>query len=259
MSTGSIKSPWVSLKRPNPDAAVRLFCFPYAGGGATIYRNWQGGFPPSVEVCPVQPPGRGERLGERPFTRFKPLVEAAAQALRPFFDKPFAFFGHSMGALISYELAHLLRREGPAGPTHLFVSGHSAPHLRNRQVISYNLPEKEFIEELRRLDGTPKEVIEHPELLTLMIPLLRADFEVCETYPISEEPPLDCPVVAFGGAQDTEVPSDKIEAWRERTSGPFKMHILPGDHFFIHTAERAVVAKVARELSATAGLNVRRP
>lgn len=251
MSTRTSKCTWISLTRPNPAARVRLFCFPYAGGAAGIYRTWQKVFPPSVDVCAVQPPGRGERLGERPFTQIKPLVEAAAEALRPFFDKPFAFFGHSMGALIGYELAHLLRRERAAGPSHLFVSGHSAPHLRNRQVISYNLPEAEFIEELRRLDGTPKEVFEHPELLTLMIPLLRADFEICETYPISDEPPLDCPVVAFGGEQDLEVPRDRIAAWRERTSGPFKMHMLRGDHFFIHTEERTIIREVALELGAT--------
>jgi medium-chain acyl-[acyl-carrier-protein] hydrolase len=228
---------------------MRLFCFPYAGGGAFIYRNWQESFLATIEVCPVQLPGRGERLKELPFTQIKPLVEATAEALLPFFDKPFAFFGHSMGALISYELAHLLRREQAAAPTHLFVSGHSAPHLRNRQVISYDLPDVEFVEELRRLKGTPEQVFEHPELLNLMIPLLRADFEICETYSSSHEPLLDCPINAFGGAEDEEVPREKIEGWREHSSGDFSMHILPGGHFFIHTQQPAIVRNVVRELS----------
>jgi len=201
----------------------------------------------------VQLPGRGERLRERPFTQMQPLIEATAEALRPFFDKPFAFFGHSMGALIGYELAHLLRSEQAASaPLHLFVSGHRAPHLKSRQNISYNLPEAEFVEELRRMDGTPKEVFEHPELLTLMTPLLRADFEICETYPISDKPPLDCPLTAFGGMDDAEVSREELEGWREHTSGHFSMHMLPGGHFFIQTAQAAIIRSVARELSGRA-------
>lgn len=244
-----IKSPWIALRQLNPNASMCLFCFPYAGGGASIYRNWQKSFPATIEVCPVQLPGRIERVREPPFSQIKPLVEATAEALLPFFDKPFAFFGHSMGAIIGYELANLLRREKKATPIHLFVSGHSAPHLRNRPVISYNLPDDEFVEEVRRLKGTPEEVLEHPELLALMIPLLRADFEVCETYSSSNAPPLNCPITAFGGTEDEGVPREKIEGWREHTNGPFSMHILLGDHFFINTQQSAIVRKIVRDLS----------
>lgn len=243
------KSPWISLRRLNPNARVRLFCFPYAGGGALIYRSWQEGFPPSIEVCPVQLPGRGERMSERPFSRIEPLVEAAAEALLPFFDRPFAFFGHSMGAAIGYELAHLLRREKASTPIHLFASGHSAPHIRNRPVITYDLPDDEFIKELRTLQGTPEDVFQHPELLDLMIPLLRADFEVSETYSGSDHPPLDCPITAFGGREDTEVGPEKIEAWGEHTNGVFSSHILPSGHFFIHTEQPAIVRAVVRDLN----------
>ncbi|HEX7317786.1 MAG TPA: alpha/beta fold hydrolase [Pyrinomonadaceae bacterium] len=249
MTTSVIKSPWIPLRRLNPNASVRLFCFPYAGGGAQIYKNWQEGFPPSIEVCPVQLPGRGERVSEPRFSQIKPLVEAIAEALLPFFDRPFAFFGHSMGAAISYELAQLLRREKASTPIHLFVSGHSAPHLMNRQVITYDLPDDEFVKELRILKGTPEEVFEHPELMALMIPLLRADFEVSETYVGSNQPPLDCPITAFGGVEDQDVPPEKIEGWGAHTNGPFLSHILPGGHFFIHTEQPAIVRAVVRDLS----------
>lgn len=227
---------------------MRLFCFPYAGGGAVIYRDWQKSFPPTIEVCPVQLPGHGERMKDPPFTQIKPLVEAAAEALLPFFDKPFAFFGHSMGTLIGYELAQLLRREKAAAPLHLFVAGHSAPHLRNRGVISYNLPHDEFIEELRRLKGTPQQVLDHPELMELMAPLLRADFEICETYPPSTAMPLECPITALGGIDDVEVPQEKIEPWREHTTGHFSLDMLPGDHFFIHTAQPEIIRIIVREM-----------
>jgi medium-chain acyl-[acyl-carrier-protein] hydrolase len=249
MTTRATKSPWISLKRLNPNASMRLFCFPYAGGGAAIYHDWQKSFPQALEVCPVQLPRRGERMKEAPFTQIKPLVEAAAEALLPFFDRPFAFFGHSMGALISYELAQLLRREKAPAPTHLFVSGHSAPHLRNREVITYNLPHDEFIEELRRLKGTPQQVLDHPELMELIIPILRADFEICETYSCSNEPPLHFPITAFAGIDDVDVPRERMESWREHTRGSFSIHMMPGDHFFIHTAQPDIIRIVVRELS----------
>lgn len=249
MNTKAKTTAWISSPRQNPNAEMRLFCFPYAGGGAVIYREWHKSFPQTIEVCPVQLPGHGERMKDPPFTQIKPLIEATAEALLPFFNKPFAFFGHSMGALIGYELAQLLRREKAAAPTHLFVAAHSAPHLKNRGIISYNLPHDEFIEELRRLKGTPQQVLDHPELMELMAPLLRADFEICETYPISTAPPLDCPMIALGGIDDVEVPPDRIESWREHTTGPFSFHILPGDHFFIHTAQADIIRIVVREMS----------
>ena len=242
-------TPWLSIQQPNPNAAMRLFCFPYAGGGAAIYRDWHKSFPSTIEVCPVQLPGHGERIKDPLFSQINPLAEATAEALLPFFDKPFAFFGHSMGALISYELAHWLRRERAVAPANLFVAAHTAPHLRNRGVISYNLPHDEFIEELRRLKGTPQQVLDHPELMELMVPLLRADFEICETYPGSTAPPLECSITAFGGVDDVEVPPEKIEPWREHTTGHFSFHTLPGDHFFIHTAQPDIIRIVVREMS----------
>lgn len=241
---------WIGCPKPNPLAQMRLFCFPYAGGTATIYRAWPDLLLGSVEVCVIHLPGRAGRLQEQPFTRLLSLVEDLAPYIRPFLDKPFAFFGHSMGALISFELARVLRRERAPAPAQLFLSGRSAAHLPDVDPRTFDLPEQEFIEELRRLNGTPKEALEHPELMLLMIPLLRADFSVCQTYEYEKGPPLDTPITIFGGLQDYEVPREHLEAWREHTSSTFKLRMLPGDHFFLNSQQPLLLKTLSQELSA---------
>jgi medium-chain acyl-[acyl-carrier-protein] hydrolase len=242
------KSPWLIPGRPGVNLSLRLFCFPYAGGGAVIYRRWAESLPRSVEVLAVQPPGRGNRMREAPLLRVSAIVEALAAEVVPYLDRPFAFFGHSLGALVAFELARRLRRERGVEPARLFVSGRRAPHVSSDDGVTHDLPATEFIAELRRLKGTPPEVLEHEELMELMIPLLRADFEVCETYEFEPGPPLACPVTAFGGIEDRDVTREHIAAWREHTTGPFLMRMLPGDHFFIHSAEATLLQVVAREL-----------
>jgi medium-chain acyl-[acyl-carrier-protein] hydrolase len=249
MMTGTpAANPWLLPARPNPNAALRLFCFPYAGGAARIFRSWSQRLPPSVEVCAVQLPGRGSRLREPPFTDLDALIRALAAALLPYLDQPFAFFGHSMGALIGFELAQRLRvRESP-GPIQLFVSGHRAPQLERDELPSYDLPEPEFLEELRRINGTPGEVLEHPELIQLMLPLLRADFKVVQDYLYAPRQPLDSPIMAFGGLQDADVSREQMAAWREQTTAEFSLHMLPGDHFFVHTSEALLLEVLSRRL-----------
>jgi medium-chain acyl-[acyl-carrier-protein] hydrolase len=177
------------------------------------------------------------------------MVHAISQAILPYLDQPFAFFGHSMGAMIGFELARLLRREYGLAPVHLFVSGRRAPQLGRVSPITYNLPEPELIEEVRLLDGTPKEVLENPELMEMMIPLLRADFEVVETYTYVPEAPLDCPITVFGGLQDSETGREMLEPWREQTSLNFTLSMLPGGHFFLHSDQRILLNALSRELN----------
>ena len=246
-------STWFTSQRPNARARLRLFCFPYAGGGAAIYRLWPQSLPSDVEVCVAQLPGRGTRLREQPFTSLDALVEAAAEAIAPSVDKPFALFGHSMGAMISFELARRLRELGRPQPAHLFISGRRAPQLPNNDPLSYNLPEAELRKELLRLNGTPKEVLEHPELMELMLPLLRADFSVVETYVYRPGVPLACPLTAFGGLRDSEVSRQELDAWREQTAGEFVLRMLPGDHFFLNDPQSqpllfSAIAKALHEL-----------
>ena len=219
-----------------------------------IFRGWQERLPRTVEVCPVELRGRGRRLHEPPFTRLTTLIEATAEGLLPLLDKPFAFFGHSMGAMISFELARLLRKEHGLMPLHLFVSGRRAPHVPESDPPTYNLPDAEFLKELRRLNGTPQEVLEHTELIELMMPLLRADFEVVQTYHYAPGPPLDCPITAFGGLQDVEVRREYLDGWHNYTTVAFTLRMMPGDHFFLHTAQRLLLQILAQELQRIASV-----
>lgn len=250
-------NPWLAHARPNPKVALRLFCFPYAGGAAQIYRAWQQSLRSLVEVWPVQLPGRGHRLSEAPFNNLEFLVQAVAGALVPHLDKPFALFGHSMGALIAFELARRLRLDHGREPVHLFVSGRGAPHLSRDELPTYNLPEAEFLDELRKMNGTPVEVLEHPELMQMMLPLLRADFEVAQTYRYSPGPPLDCPITACGGMKDADVSREELEAWREHTTSEFSLHMFPGDHFFINTSQGLLLDILAKRLDQWLAQNAR--
>lgn len=240
---------WFNCQKTGAPPAVRLFCFPYAGGGAAIYRSWGGILPKPVEVCAAQLPGRGTRMREPAVSDLGALVRALADALENDLDRPFAFFGHSMGALICFELARHLRERGAPQPVHLFVSGRRAPQLPSTQRVIHDLPEPEFVEELRRLQGTPPEVLEHPELMQLLSPLLRADFSLAETYAYAPGPPLDCPVSAFGGLQDEEVGREELEGWKEQTTGRFKLRMMPGNHFFLDEGRQPLLRSIAEDIS----------
>jgi medium-chain acyl-[acyl-carrier-protein] hydrolase len=226
-----------------------MFCFPYAGGGASVYRGWGGLLPGDVEVCPVQLPGRESRLRDEPFDRPEPLIQAIADVLQPHLALPFIFFGHSMGAMISFELSRELRRRGQTLPLHIFVSGRRAPQSPPREEPIHQLPDEEFYDKLRELNGTPEEVLQHAELMRLLTPILRADFAVNETYVYQPEEPFDFGISSFGGLADEEVLRDDVAAWREQTRGRFRMRMLPGDHFFINSNRDLILEAVARDLA----------
>lgn len=239
--------PWLVIPRPQPNATLRLFCLPYAGGSALLYRQWPAGLPANIELCAVQLPGRGSRLSETPFTALSDLIPVLAARLRPYLDKPCVLFGHSMGAVIAFELARVWRREAYA-PLGLCVSGRRAPQLPGVDKPTYALPEPEFIEMLRRLNGTPREVLENVEMMRLMLPLLRADFQLIQTYQYHDEAPLTCPLMAFGGVEDADATPAQVAAWRVQTSRAFVQHTLPGGHFFLHTEQPLLLRWLAQEL-----------
>jgi medium-chain acyl-[acyl-carrier-protein] hydrolase len=248
MTTAAAFDSWSACRKPRPQARFRLFCFPYAGGGALIFRTWSDGLSADVEVCPIQLPGRGTRLMEPLFTQLSPLIQALAQALLPLLDKPFAFFGHSLGALVSFELARQLRRQYGVQPVRLFVSAGRAPQLPHRGLPVHTLPEGDFLAELRRLNGTPRAVLEHEELMQIALPVLRADFAVYETYVYSTELPLNYPISAFGGLRDRTMSQSDLEAWREQTSVSFSLQMFPGDHFFLNTTQPLLLRVLSQEL-----------
>jgi len=244
---------WLAYREVNPRARLRMFCFPYAGGGASAYRGWAASLPGEVEVCPVQLPGRESRLRDQPFTRAEVLIPAIADALAPYMDMPFVFFGHSMGGMISFELTRELRRRGKALPLHIFVSGRRAPQVPAREEPIHDLPEPEFIEKLRELNGTPEEVLQHAELMKLLVPILRADFAVNETYTYTEEEPFDIGLSAFGGLGDVEVTKEDLELWRTQTRARFRLRMLPGDHFFLNSGRDLLTEAIARDLGEVRG------
>lgn len=244
---------WAVFPGRNPSARLRLFCFPYAGGGATVYSTWARALPAEVEVVAVQPPGRESRLMETPFGDLRALVAAMHTALLPYMDRPFAFYGHSNGGRMAFELARLLRRTGGPLPRHLFVGGVPAPQVDADEEPIHDLPHDEFIAALRRYAGTPEEILQNAEIMELVMPLLRADFRLGDTYVYAPEPPLDVPVTAYGGALDEEVPAWQVEAWGEMTSSAFRCRMFPGGHFFVNEDRALVLQDIARELRPLVG------
>ena len=177
------------------------------------------------------------------------IVRAIATNLKPYLDKPFACFGHSMGALISFELARLLQHQYPQSQLrHLLVSGCRAPHIPRSNPPMHTLSDLELRETLRRLNGT--HVLENEELMQLLLPTIRNDLRALETYRYSPSTPLTCPITTLGGIQDTEVSLDALEAWREHTASLFSIRLFPGDHFFIHTQQAQLLQFISHELCA---------
>jgi medium-chain acyl-[acyl-carrier-protein] hydrolase len=239
---------WLFTFRPDTQSKLRLFCFPHAGGGPQAYSKWKQTLPASVELGLVQFPGRGSRFNEPLATSLPNLVASLARGLKPYFDKPFAFFGHSLGALLAFELARQVRKEFGILPLHLFASGRGAPRKPPLLPAIHALPKNEFVEELRHFNGTPKEVLETPELLELLVPILRADFSMNETYEYRPEPLLTTPITAFGGLQDSSTNQEVLEAWKEETTSGFSLVMFPGDHFFLHSPRVPFTSVLSREL-----------
>lgn len=229
-------NPWVQSFTYNPEARLRLFCFSHAGGKALDFHLWSDKLQKTVELFPVELPGHGRRLKEPLFTRLEPLLKAIAQGLLSHLDKPFALFGHSMGALVSFELARLLRKEYGLEPAHLFVSGRRAPQISNPSPPMHTLPKSAFVEELSRFNGIPQVVLENTELMQLFLPILQADFAINETYVYTPETQLKCPITVLGGLQDKVAKFDELAAWQEQTIASYQLQMFPGDHFFLHSA-----------------------
>jgi surfactin synthase thioesterase subunit len=244
---------WLVRMRPRSHARRRLLCVPYAGVGPSAYRRWSDGLPADIEVGVVHLPGRESRLREAPFTGIEALIDAAAPALRPYLDLPFAIFGHSMGALIGFELARRFRDEGWGGPTHLLVSGQRAPHLPRRHPAIAHLPDDEFLREIqRRYNGIPDEVMRHPDLVALLLPGLRADLSAIEAYAHRPGSPLGCPISAFGGLADPEATEAELVGWRQQTTGAISVRMFPGGHFFFQSAHEDLMRILTDELMAIA-------
>ncbi|BAZ21951.1 thioesterase [Kalymmatonema gypsitolerans NIES-4073] len=248
MTTTIAVNPWIKYPHPNPQARLRLFCLPYAGAGASIFNAWPNNLPPDVEVCPIQLPGRESRLKEAPFTQILLLAQTLVSVLRPHLNIPFAFFGHSMGSLLSFEVTRQLRRQNAPIPVHLFVASRRAPQVLASTPPMHLLPEPAFIEKVRLVNGTSEAILQNPKWMQLFLPILRADLELCETYTYTPEAPLNCPISAFGGYQDGVVSQDEIAAWSVQTCSSFTLRMFSGNHFFLHSARVPLLQAISQDL-----------
>jgi len=242
------ENPWFQVSKPVSEPIMRLFCFPYAGGSAHIYHDWYKFLPPNIEVVGVQYPGRGMRFSEPPITSCEKMLAILLTQIQPYLDRPFSFFGHSNGGLISFELARALQRNGVQSQCYQFISGKRAIHLPHKNKILHRLSEHDFVNELVELGGTPEEMLRDPEVMALFTPVIRADFTISETFTFQGTEKLHCNTSLLYGTQDKDIPSADVLRWQELIVGDVDSQAFDGHHFFINSHKQDVLALVNERL-----------
>ncbi|MDZ4684667.1 MAG: alpha/beta fold hydrolase [Planctomycetaceae bacterium] len=241
---------WLTI-RPRDQASARIFCLPYAGSGASVFSHWQSSLPSSLEVCPIQLPGRENRLTEPPVRVVQELAEQIARQILPWLNRPFVLFGHSYGALLAFEVIRSLRRSGSPAPVKLLVSAFCAPRVRPFHRGLHQLDRKELMQWLQETSGEADEALADREWQDLLLPTLRADLEALEHYQYASEPLLECPVTAFVGKEDQIAPWEKMIAWRRETFADFKMHVIEGKHLFLRSTRTSLLRLIQQEMTTT--------
>jgi medium-chain acyl-[acyl-carrier-protein] hydrolase len=237
------------VRSPCPLPRARLICFPFAGGSAATYSQWQASLPRDIEVCAVELPGRGRRRGERCVTRMERLVDDLCSSLEPLLDAPYFLFGHSMGAVIAFSLARRVRALGLRGPDHLFASAHLPPHRSRREAEAEAMNDTDVVALLRRIGGTPPEILADPAVLELVVPIIRADLLLLDSYRHVPDAPLDCPITAFAGSKDEHATHRELQGWATHTTGPLAVEVVEGGHFFVNTRRDHVLRHVSRTIA----------
>ncbi|WP_433462457.1 thioesterase II family protein [Spirillospora sp. CA-128828] len=241
---------WFRCPETRPWASMRLFCLPHAGGSAVFYRPWAKEISPAVEVHAAQYPGRADRMGDALVTDAHQLARLVAGAMAPLMDRPAALFGHSMGAVLAYEVARLLQERGSA-PVHVFASGARPPHDRGEDRVS-GKDDDGVVAEMIKLGGTDAEALRDPELRELVLPYVRNDFALIEDYAHRAGTRLAVPVTAIVGDDDPHVTEDQARGWGQVTDGRFALKVLPGGHFYLTEQQPAVIAEILRTLEVPA-------
>lgn len=242
------QSPWFSVPRQGGAHAMRLFCFPYAGGGASVYRAWAETLGDGIELVAVQPPGRESRFAEPALTDLPELIEQLRDAIAPMLAPRFAFFGHSLGALVSFELARALRRAELPLPDTMFVSGRRAPQVPIGRPAFHRLDDQALVSEIRRLGGDTHRLLDDDEMRTLLLPAARADFALHDTYEYREEHPLEVRMFVFSGLDDHTTSDANLRAWQEQCEFPVALSMFEGDHFFIDRSRPEVLRTISASL-----------
>jgi surfactin synthase thioesterase subunit len=241
-------SSWIRCFHPAPDSSVRLVCFPHAGGAASYYLPLSLALTPDVEVLAIQYPGRQDRRTERVIDDIHRLADRLYPAHSAWTDRPYAFFGHSMGAILAYEVARRLAERAGSGPVQLFASGRRAPSCQREESVHLR-DDAGLISELRRLGGTDQRFLDDEELLSMILPITRADYRAIETYSYRPGPPLACPITALTGDADPNNSIDDVSAWRAHSTGPFELKVFAGGHFFLDAHRTEVVQTVSGALA----------
>lgn len=251
MSNPDLSSPWFSTYGLPQRGQARVFAFPYSGAGASAYFQWAKHCQShGSDFIGVQPPGRENRLREKPLTDLSTLLASLLPAITPLLNKPFVLFGHSMGALIAFELCRSLRKQGLPLPQHLYVSGFRAPDMPNPNKELHRLSNQGIIDNLRQYGGTPEVVLNNKELMAMFLPVLRADFALHETYRYQPEVPLPCPITALSGVSDSIIKPDYMRNWERQTAQRFEPVHYEGDHFFLHKQMSAILHRLQQALDA---------
>lgn len=232
-------------RESSPD--IRLLCFHHAGGAAAAFRRWPQELPASVALIAVQLPGRADRFGEAAFDRMPPLVDQLVERVGPLLDRPFAFYGASMGARVAWTLAHALRERALPVPRMLFVASNSAP-CHDDGTFGWDRHLDDLAGYLREMGGTPEEVLAEPELVEALLPTLRADLDLLASHRFRPEVPLDIPIHAFAGVDDLTDPPERVRGWAFETTARFELDEVAGGHFHSPDTERAVIRAVVRDL-----------
>ncbi|MFC6881622.1 MULTISPECIES: thioesterase II family protein [Actinomadura] len=240
---------WIRRYHQAPSSGVRLVCFPHAGGSASFFFPVSARLSPAVDVAAVQYPGRQDRRAEANIGTIPEMADAVLPAVRALADRPLAFFGHSMGAVLAYEVARRLERDGAEPLARLYVSGRRAPS-RHRSEHVHELDDAGLVAELQRLSGTDSSLLGDPEARDMILPAVRSDYHAVETYRHVPGAALRCPVVALVGDRDPQVTRDEALAWAEHSSGPFDLRVFPGGHFYLVEHGPRVIQALADDLAA---------
>lgn len=228
------------------DAQLLAFAFPYAGGGAAPYFRWRSLMPRKIDLVPLMLPGREARIAEPAISHMQLLVTEVADAIAPLVDRPYALVGHSLGAWIALEVARELRRRSAPLPRALVVAASPAPQRSRANGALHQLPDSDFVVEMiRRFDGIPPVVQANQELLQLLLPAMRADMQMLETYKYVDESPLAADIIALGGADDRAVTATALVDWRQHTTGSFTTRLWPGGHFFLFPTEQTAAGPLS--------------
>jgi len=237
----------VFIRSPNPAARMRVFCFPYAGAGAAVYRQWPAHLPADIEVAAVQLPGREWRIQEPPLEDLNALAKDACKAIASMLDKPYALLGTSLGGGLIFELARELRAQGLPLPACLIPLAVGAPHTPEEKLY-HTMADAELLAELRDFGGMSEEFLQNQELLELALPILRADCVAHETYDCVEQPPFDFPIWVYGGIGDDTVARERLDAWSVHTTAECKVHMVAGGHLFVDELPDMLMQSIARRL-----------